>query len=963
MYSFYGGRPGNPFVIVATFGSVHDMEEAFKQGPNYTDVHYGEHVLINTENKNDITNGQIYRRGYDFNNDAGGAEYVGTIVGPAGKAPIVRMTTQAAVEEMYNTTFDHQYPERHSMGVYMPGSGLVPGKTDSGYNDAISWSCYSVRDQNGEDTTAYIGFTIPYPVIEFNANSVSSYNAPYAIRADGKNHPFYERWTLGIPKGIKGDSINRIWVEKDDSDNHYKFYYTTKDYSESSEGVESAAQELGEYNVIEGVSLNENGTFTVRYSNGQLEETLSWVTEIEVLPDGRLKVKYNTGTERIVDEASPIKYIKNIQMLDGVNDGKIRVTYNTTVPSDPEDPDSEPRDETEIINSDHPIKFISDIQIGQSPGSQNLPADIIVTYNTGASERFENVLKTISGIEVDNTTGELTVTYNTYHLVPSEEDEEVIERIPDTQSFSGALKSISGVSISDGKMQISYNTGDSDTINGIKYIQNVSVNSSGDLVIQYSTLLNNNPGIYETEVIEGILNTPIGIDIDSSSQKLKVEYRSGNEQEIGEPINFIRNIAIDTQGKLLMKFSDPNTEIGTEVTWNDSVWRYVGTVSGQGLGFNANQATATNRYLSGIINTQDQLIFDLNTNQFLSKNITAVTIQSCSIKVYDKNSTDYSTPLASITINQTGSSHTNTVTSNLFGLHCVFDTITSTSIQNTIPVDILIENIQFNFTINDDSSIPTDISSRVDRLETATTQIQRDITDQAATIAGKQDKINLTSQRALISNNDGEVSVSNITAEKLGYLLKVSSDIQDQIDGKQNIINNLTPSSRVLVSNSNKGISVSDFTTTQLGYLSNVTSDIQSQINEKGTINTFKNIYPSPDGNGYPISGNLTSGAWKTVHSISLEAGRYLLNGTITFDQTNGNGVRACCFSTGQNDNDKINRFAMAQIPGNANGYSRLKITFAHVTNGAQTLYFNVEQTSGAKLTYDDVGVQVIKLS
>lgn len=959
MNSFYGGRPGNPFVIIATFNSKQQMIENFKLGAAYTAVHYDEHVLINTINKNDPDNGKIYRRGYDLNNGLGGAEYIGTIVGPAGKAPHLEMTTQSAVDDMYES---QGYDGRYSTGEYVANTNLVPGKDGASFNDTISWSCYSVRDQNGEDTTAYIGFTIPYPVIEFDANSVSSYNAPYAVRTDGKNHPFYEKWTLGIPKGIKGDSINRIWVEKDDSDNHYKIYYTTKDYSENSEGVESAAQELGEYNVIEGVSLNENGTFTVRYSNGQLEETLSWVTEIEVLPDGRLKVKYNTGTEKIIDEASPIKYIKNIQMLDGVNDGKIRVTYNTTVPSDPEDPDSEPRDETEIINSDHPIKFISDIQIGQSPNSQNLPADIIVTYNTGASERFENVLKTISGIEVDNTTGELTVTYNTYHLVPSEEDEEVMERVPDTQSFSGALKSISGISINDGKMQISYNTGDSDTINGIKYIQNVSVNPSGDLVIQYSTLLNNNPEIYETEVIEGILDTPIGIDIDSSSQKLKVEYRSGNEQEIGEPINFIRNIAIDNQGKLLMKFSDPDTEIGTEVTWDGSTWRYVGTVSGQGLGFNANQATATNRYLSGIINTQDQLIFDLNTNQFLSKNITAVTIQSCSIKVYDKNSTDYSTPLASITINQTGSSHTNTVTSNLFGLHCVFDTITSTSIQNTIPVDILIENIQFNFTINDDSSIPADISSRVGRLETTTRQIQQDI-------AGKQNKINLTSQRALISNNDGEVSVSNITAEKLEYLSGVTSDIQTQIsdiqtqiNDKQNIINNLTPS-RVLVSNSNKGISVSNFTTTQLGYLSNVTSDIQGQINEKGIINTFKNIYPSPDGNGYPISGNLTSGTWKSVHSINLEAGRYLLNGTITFDQTNGNGIRACCFSTGKNDNDKINRFAMAQMPGNANGYSRLKITFAHVTNGAQTLYFNVEQTSGAKLTYDDVGVQVIKLA
>ena len=45
--------------------------------------------MINTVNKNDPDNGKIYRRGYDFNNDMGGAEFIGTIVGPAGKAPMI----------------------------------------------------------------------------------------------------------------------------------------------------------------------------------------------------------------------------------------------------------------------------------------------------------------------------------------------------------------------------------------------------------------------------------------------------------------------------------------------------------------------------------------------------------------------------------------------------------------------------------------------------------------------------------------------------------------------------------------------------------------------------------------------------------------------------------------------------------------------------------------------------------
>jgi len=89
MYSFYGGRPGNSFIIITTFRSVDDMITQFKKGPGYTAVHYDEYVMINTVNKNDKTNGSIYKRGYNFNNNMGGAEYIGTIVGPAGLAPML----------------------------------------------------------------------------------------------------------------------------------------------------------------------------------------------------------------------------------------------------------------------------------------------------------------------------------------------------------------------------------------------------------------------------------------------------------------------------------------------------------------------------------------------------------------------------------------------------------------------------------------------------------------------------------------------------------------------------------------------------------------------------------------------------------------------------------------------------------------------------------------------------------
>jgi len=103
MYSFYGGRPGNSFVIVRTFPSIKAMTDEFQKGPDYTEVHYNEHVLINTPNKNDKDNGKIFRRGYNYQDKiTHGAEYIGTIVGPAGPAPNLKIGTFTQIDNKYN---------------------------------------------------------------------------------------------------------------------------------------------------------------------------------------------------------------------------------------------------------------------------------------------------------------------------------------------------------------------------------------------------------------------------------------------------------------------------------------------------------------------------------------------------------------------------------------------------------------------------------------------------------------------------------------------------------------------------------------------------------------------------------------------------------------------------------------------------------------------------------------------
>ena len=152
------------------------------------------------------------------------------------------------------------------------------------------------------------------------------------------------------------------------------------------------------------------------------------------------------------------------------------------------------------------------------------------------------------------------------------------------------------------------------------------------------------------------------------------------------------------------------------------------------------------------------------------------------------------------------------------------------------------------------------------------------------------DAEDLTASRAVISNGDGKIAVSEVTDTELGYLDGVTSAIQTQIDGKQaadddladladgtlssskvennqyfitspgtsgqvwtsdgvgagrwdnasgitgaaeTIVTEDLSASRAVISNGDGKIAVSDVTDTELGYLDGVTSSVQTQLNNK----------------------------------------------------------------------------------------------------------------------------------
>jgi fructose-specific component phosphotransferase system IIB-like protein len=139
--------------------------------------------------------------------------------------------------------------------------------------------------------------------------------------------------------------------------------------------------------------------------------------------------------------------------------------------------------------------------------------------------------------------------------------------------------------------------------------------------------------------------------------------------------------------------------------------------------------------------------------------------------------------------------------------------------------------------VSDSSGIVTasDVTStEIGYLDGVTSAIQTQLNAKQATITGAAttiDDADLTVSRALVSDSNGKVAVSDVTSTEIGYLDGVTSNIQTQLNSKEGAIT-LT-ANRAVVSDSSGIVTASDITSTELGYLDGVTSAIQTQLNGK----------------------------------------------------------------------------------------------------------------------------------
>ena len=317
--SFYGGRRGASFVIAKRYSTIAEMVAAFSQGGDYKTVNYDEYVLIDTENKNNPDNGKIYRRGYEYNNSMGGAIYEGQIVGPAGLAPHTEMHTIDEVEQIQER---EDFTYRRGSGEYSPvGGNIIPGKyVEPGtgiikYNDKISWAYCSVRDMNSHESTAHIGFKFPYTVIDYTTTSVSTYeNGNYAdtsaaTRIDDGSHPFYEKWNISIPKGVKGDAFKNFRVmvadntiqsytgQADDiANNRQVLVYDYYHYDEKENG-DMKTYYIGDYNKISNITVSATGLVTIEYTHDDNDTYQMRIPTSISINTGSTE---GTGTQKVV---------------------------------------------------------------------------------------------------------------------------------------------------------------------------------------------------------------------------------------------------------------------------------------------------------------------------------------------------------------------------------------------------------------------------------------------------------------------------------------------------------------------------------------------------------------------------------------------------------------------------------------------------------------------------------------
>ena len=716
--SLYGGKQGISFVLRGSFPSVDDMIAAFKRGPSYTEVFYGEYCIIDTPNKNDEDNGKIYRRGLEYQNANGGAEYVGQVVGPSSGTPYLQLLSVDDVKKISQQTLDeyeymrypYEYDEENEVFLTSDGTQpigtfefnkdydetLIPGKYvedgETKYNDSILYTWCNVRKDNADsDSYFYVGWQQPYLVTDYSIHMTSPYDAYGNIlsdateieRIDDNSHPFYEHWDLGLPKGVKGDTLRNLRVITPTEGNRNNIYASdaitidpntgetklgSAGYAGIDDDIASGRQivvfdyyiydkvlnpapimiYLGDFNIITGISVADDGTLTVEYTHEDdsvFTKKIRWVdavslTEGNGTAGGHITFTFNNDVPSKTQEFD-ISWIKGIEIEE---DGSLVYTYAGT----PETlPDDATRTAEGVYRVEDFLQWIHTVNLNSITGQFTVTnnrdqtifqttldwirdidfaADgtVTLTHTSQSPETYQNLIKWINSVTLSQASGLFTINWNygeptTFQLdwiddvYINEESGDIYihhtqqSRNSEYDDYTGdlldaKLKLITSASVTDdGIITLYTNTGDSIQVTG----QGVETP-------------------FRVKIIEDIsLLTGIRDD-----KHIKVKYNTETSaQNIGDPINFIQDMVVrESDWHLLVLYNDPEHRVtsaeeldednkdangiawynnvlgsdGVSYSANDIYWRDMGAIKDQAgilIGFNLDASTVADSEL------------------------------------------------------------------------------------------------------------------------------------------------------------------------------------------------------------------------------------------------------------------------------------------------------------------------------------------------------------------------------
>ena len=252
------------------------------------------------------------------------------------------------------------------------------------------------------------------------------------------------------------------------------------------------------------------------------------------------------------------------------------------------------------------IKWIDDIAVAND-------GTLTISWNNGTADTvFNKKIKWITSV-VMSSSGNVSVNYNT-----------------DQSFIIGQVKWIHSIELnSDGTLAINYNTGERQLIEDhkIKWIDSAQLTNGHVLIFTYNDATSDTFNL----ILPNNVTINTGTLQGEGTQKVRVSWTNGEYAEIGNPINYIMQAAVNDNEHLLVRYSDPiRRTLSTTVNWNGkSGWTDIGSLK---VPYVYGDPAATNLKWSGMGMITDSetghlsVVFTMPLTQLLDQNITAVNI-------------------------------------------------------------------------------------------------------------------------------------------------------------------------------------------------------------------------------------------------------------------------------------------------------------------------------------------------